>query len=50
MERVVKAGGYGKGGFGSRLETPRASWNFNVYGLSVDVFVFSNWQEESFDS
>lgn len=42
MVRVVKAGGYGKGGFGSRLETPRISLFMSVYGLSVDVFVFND--------
>ena len=44
MEWVVNAGGYGKGGFGQHLATPRASQMLNVYGLSVDVFVF-RWRK-----
>ena len=40
MERVVEVGGYDKSGNRKRLAAPRASIRVNVYGLSIDVFLF----------
>ncbi len=40
MKGIVKVGGYGEKRDRLRLATPRASKSANVYGLSVDVFIF----------
>ena len=42
MKGIVMLGGYGEKSGQTVLATPRASTRVNVYGLSVDVFVFQN--------